>query len=91
MPYGTGFFGKNFVRVDFVLLTQPIFEFIIGGKMKENRESNVHRIRNALAVIKAYGQILAKRLGKSKDKNSLSYLAKIDKEVNKVAKLIRKR
>jgi len=49
-----------------------------------------HEIKNTLAVIKVFAQILKKRLGKVADKKSLSYIAKIDAQVDKLTKIVQR-
>lgn len=61
-------------------------KFLISKK----KESIVHEVKNTLAVIKAYTQVLQKRLGNTLDRKSLSYLAKIDNHINKVTELLKK-
>jgi len=57
---------------------------------KDPLEIISHEIKNTLAVIKVFTQILEKRLRNTEDKKSLSYLTKIDNQIDKLTEFLKK-
>lgn len=66
-------------------ITDPI-------KKEENQQiklSNIsHDLKSLLTSVKAYGQLLQRKMIKNKDDQSLTYLRKMDKQIDKVVTLL---